>query len=558
MILTYHHIGSGKGEYWVSVKSFARQMGEIINSKIVHLEDYDENDLEHIAITFDDGGADIKNALPILRKYGYPFSVFIVGDWFGRIGYLGKDDAAEIIAAGGRLQWHTKTHRKLTKLSAAEIKTELSVPDEIRALDQHGFNALAYPYWVWDSRVIQILQTAAFSLARSGNGFAMGGKYALDSIKIKENTVVKDKIVKYIELIVPTWACNFRCHYCYIGQHCTDAQRGRAEKFRYSPEQIADALSMERVGGIAIVNFCAHGETLILPRNLEYIRAVLGAGHFVMIVSNMTQSAAINELLRLPAEWKERLFFKCSFHWLELKRLNLLETFTENTNRSWEAGASITVEMTPSDELEPEIPEIKDYSLKYFGALPHITVPRDEINGYEMLTKHTPAEYEKIWGQFDSALFDFKMKIWGKKVRDFCYAGDWGYSINMATGDIFRCSSRGLIGNLFNAAPMYENRGLPRFPTGRHCPFPHCFNGHFWKTFGMAPTDKTPTYADMRDRVRADGTHWLCPRVMAAFNSNAADNNKQYGAVKRWLLNRTPRIRKHRHSLWWHIRHLKF
>lgn len=474
MILTYHHIGKVKDENWVSVKSFARQMDEIADKKVVRLSDYDPDDPSHVVVAFDDGGADIKNALPILKKRGYPFEVFIVGDWFGKEGYIGEKDVAGIIAAGGRLEWHTKSHRELTGLSDAEIKKELSVPDKIRRLDAKGFRGLAYPWWICDKRVMKHVAAAGFTAARSGNGYSTAppsGRLALDSVKMKETTSMKDKIVKYIELIVPTWPCNFRCHYCYIGQHCTDAERAQMHKFQFSPKQIAEALSIERLGGVAIVNFCAHGETLILPRNLDYIKAILGAGHFVMIVSNMTQTKAISELLALPKEWLERLFFKCSYHWLELKRLNLLKTFTDNVNKAWKAGASITVEITPSDELEPEIPSIEKYSLEHFGALPHITVPRDEMNGYEMLTKHTPAEYKKIWGRFNSDLFDFKMSIWGRKVRDFCYAGEWAYSINLASGDIFRCSGCGLIGNLFAPPPMHKTGTSPGTRRAKDVPF---------------------------------------------------------------------------------------
>lgn len=91
---------------------------------------------------------------------------------------------------------------------------------------------------------------------------------------------------------------------------------------------------------------------------------------------------------------------------------------------AWKAGASITVEITPSDELEPYIDEVKEFSIKHFGALPHITIGRNELKpGYVRLTKHTEEEYNKIWGQFDSELFRFKTHIWEKEIKDFCYAG---------------------------------------------------------------------------------------------------------------------------------------
>lgn len=95
-------------------------------------------------------------------------------------------------------------------------------------------------------------------------------------------------------------------------------------------------------GGTCVFNFCSFGETLILPQNVEYCKRILAQGHFLGIVSNMTITKNIQELLNLPAEWRSRLFFKCSFHYMELKKRGLLETFVKNVNDAWNAGASIT------------------------------------------------------------------------------------------------------------------------------------------------------------------------------------------------------------------------
>lgn len=336
-----------------------------------------------------------------------------------------------------------------------------------------------------------------------------------------------DKIVKYIELAVPTWPCNFRCTYCYVGQHYSDIERGKVQKFQYTPEQIANALSRERLGGTALMNFCANGETLILPSNLEYIKAILAQGHFVMVVTNMTQTKALKELCELPAEWRERLFLKCSFHWLELKRLNMLDMFVENVQMCWGAGISLTIEITPHDELIPEIPEVKEFSLKHFGALPHITIARDENNEFKKLTKLSDSEYEKVWGQFDSDLFKFKSKIWGRRMNKFCYAGAWTYSINIADGGVGRCSYGMHIGNLF------KDKKLPIKPMCKACKIPHCYNGHSWVALGCITDIETPTYAQMRDRVRQDGSHWLYPRIANVFSQKLYEHNKPWGLLKR-------------------------
>ena len=155
----------------------------------------------------------------------------------------------------------------------------------------------------------------------------------------------------------------------------------------------------------------------------------------------------------------------------------------------------------------------------------------DENNQFERLTEYSVDEYNKIWGQFDSELFRFKSQMWNKKIHNFCYVGDWGYSVNIADGNIFRCSSCGHIGNVF------KDKKLPRRPACKKCPFLHCYNAHGWLGLGgMVPDIKSPTYAQMRDRVRTDGTHWILPRMRAVFESKISDNNTQYSKLKKLLL----------------------
>ena len=102
-------------------------------------------------------------------------------------------------------------------------------------------------------------------------------------------------------------------------------------------------------------------------------------------------------------------------------RLNLLDTFFENLILMRNSGASITVEITPSDELEPYIDEIKEISISKLGALPHITIARLDKDNIPILTKHTKDDYVKIWQEFESSLFEFKMSVFRKKRREFFF-----------------------------------------------------------------------------------------------------------------------------------------
>ena len=70
------------------------------------------------------------------------------------------------------------------------------------------------------------------------------------------------------------------------------------------------------------------------------------------------------------------------------------------------------------------------------GALPQLAATRDELNlsnDIRLFTHHTKEEYIHNGREFDSPLFDFTMKNFMVKRHEYCYAGKWGGSLNMAT-----------------------------------------------------------------------------------------------------------------------------
>ena len=160
-----------------------------------------------------------------------------------------------------------------------------------------------------------------------------------------------DKMKRFIDCGVGTFACNLRCHYCYVAQNFLFTQK--VPTFKYPPALIGKALSKERLGGVCMFNICASGETLIPHEIVEYVRAILAQGHYVMIVTNGMLTKRIKEFTEFPEEYRKRLFFKVSFHYLELKRLNKFDLFFANIDLMREMKASFTIEVTPSDELIP-------------------------------------------------------------------------------------------------------------------------------------------------------------------------------------------------------------
>lgn len=132
----------------------------------------------------------------------------------------------------------------------------------------------------------------------------------------------KDKIKRFIEIHIPVTACNLRCHYCYITQ--LNLWKNKQAQFNYSVDTIRKALSVKRLGGKCMMNLCGGGETLIPEETLQIAKAFLEEGHYVTIVTNGTISKRFDELASFPKELLERLFFKFSFQFLELKRTKMM------------------------------------------------------------------------------------------------------------------------------------------------------------------------------------------------------------------------------------------
>lgn len=335
------------------------------------------------------------------------------------------------------------------------------------------------------------------------------------------------KVKRMIAINVPIKNCNLKCHYCYITAQ-KQVEKGAAV-FKYNPEHVARCLSQKRLGGPCIINMTGGGETLIPPEMPAYIRALLEQGHYLEIVTNGTLTKRFEEIASFPQELLLRLEFKFSFHFIELKRRNMLEQFASNVNLMRKSGCSFTIECTPTDQLEPYIDELKSFCMDNFGAYCQLTIARDDLtHSKEILSKRTFKEYCDIWGQFDSTMFSFKKDIFLRKCPEFCYAGCWSLYVDLGTG-----MSKPCYGQMYNQN-IFENpeKEIIFEPVGRHCRQPYCYNGHAYLALGMIPELKTPTYAEIRNRKCADGSEWEQADLKDAFSTKLSETNKVWSEKK--------------------------
>lgn len=340
-----------------------------------------------------------------------------------------------------------------------------------------------------------------------------------------------EKIKRFVECLIPVTLCNLKCSYCYVIQR--DNRKNKMAELQYSPEVIGEAMNKDRWGGTCYFSICGAGETTI-QKNLESIvYNILKNGHYVNITTNGTLKNRLKQIIETNKDYIDHLHFSFSFHYLELKRLNLIENFFENINMVKNAGASILVQINLCDEYVPYLDEIKRLCIEHVGAMPQVAATRKEmekLKEVELMTKLSKDEYVELGKSFDSPLFDFTMKNFNKKRSEFCYAGDWTGTLNLATGRLKRCYASCISQNIFEN-PKEKIKFLA---IGKCCASLFCMNSSHFMTLGVIPSVETPTYAELRNRKEAS---WYTDNMNNFLSGKLKDSNKEYNATKKMKSN---------------------
>ena len=337
------------------------------------------------------------------------------------------------------------------------------------------------------------------------------------------------RIHKFIELLVHgTTACNFHCEYCYVWRKKEFSNQ--TETSEYSPKELRNALSVERLGGPCHINACAQGETLLSKDIVVLSYELLEEGHYLSIITNGTVTSKIDEILQFPEELLDRMFFKLSFHYAELKRTKLLDTFWKNADKIKSSPCSYSIEITPCDSLIAEIENVKaEFEKHADGVMPHITFTRDgNKKGLDLLSDLPLEEYKNTWKIFDSNLFDMKCDLYKRKICENCYAGNWSYRVNVVNGNLQSCYQQDLHGTVFDE----KQKVLPLLTVGHNCRLDYCFNNHAFLAWGDVPEIDCPNYLQVRDRETSDQRHWIKEPYSAVMSQKLYDNNFSY--IDRW------------------------
>ncbi|MBQ9729567.1 MAG: radical SAM protein [Clostridia bacterium] len=335
-----------------------------------------------------------------------------------------------------------------------------------------------------------------------------------------------EKIKRFIECLLPVTACNLMCDYCYVIQE--NNRKNEIPKLNYTPQQIRSALTVERLGGICYISICGAGETLLPKYSVDIVHELLQEGHFVNITTNGTLTQRFEEFCSFEPNLLSHLHFAFSLHFIELKDKGLLQTFFDNVKRVRQAGCSFVVQINLYDGYLPYLDEIKRLCLDNLGALPQVAATRDESNSnFVLLTNLSKENYAMNGDSFDSPLFTFTMENFMVKRKEFCYAGDWSFLLNLQTGIMRKCYANG-----DNPVNIFENPNdpIPFCAVGKNCKNKYCVNSSHFMSLGVIPSKNVPSYAQLRNR---ESANWYTPTMNSFLNGKLEASNKKYSLMKK-------------------------
>jgi peptidoglycan/xylan/chitin deacetylase (PgdA/CDA1 family) len=188
-ILSYHRFGLGGGKMVVSPANFAAQLDYLarndyrvipLGQLVGYLAGKQALPQRAVVITIDDGyESTYRHAFPLLRKYGFPATVFVYTDFVGSGEALSWAQLQELAASGLiDIQAHSKTHRNLIDRVAAEtdqqyrqgVEQEAKAPRELleRRLAVQ-VRHYAFPFGDANDVVLDVLARQQYQLAVTVN-----------------------------------------------------------------------------------------------------------------------------------------------------------------------------------------------------------------------------------------------------------------------------------------------------------------------------------------------------------------------------------------------------
>lgn len=242
-ILAYHKVNDKLewGINTVSIRNFNKQIKYLYENNYysISLEDYLNKNFEFekkrrpVIITFDDSDESIyKHAYPILKKYGFTATIFVITNFVGKKNHwdsnlggiysqhLNWEQIIYLSNQGWEIGSHTENHPDLRRLPNEHVLNELKNSKySLEKKIEKPVNFLSYPFNRFDERIISLASQCGYKggcVLSSHRKFPNSlsrfvilrcGVYSIDSVrafkkKLSNSTfeLVKQRVISFFSI----------------------------------------------------------------------------------------------------------------------------------------------------------------------------------------------------------------------------------------------------------------------------------------------------------------------------------------------------------------------
>ena len=196
----YHHVAPPTPglELYVTPETFEQQMEflKVHDYRVLPLEEAvrlakagQTSPPKSVVITFDDGYLDNFNyAFPVLKKMGFPATIFMITNNVNEPGFLSEEDLRILDEAGISIGSHTASHAFLPRLKEGEVAWELAGSKKrLEKILAHPVTLFSYPAGGVTGELETMVKEQGYHGAVTTNyGRKLRDPYALHRVKVSD------------------------------------------------------------------------------------------------------------------------------------------------------------------------------------------------------------------------------------------------------------------------------------------------------------------------------------------------------------------------------------
>ena len=177
-ILLYHQIGYSEitdNPYYVSPEEFERQMFLLyvwgyktitVQQLAFAILNGAELPVKPVVLTFDDGNDNTySRAFPVLQKYHFTGTVYIVYNYVGLAHHMNTAQIRELYQSGWEIGSHGLSHVDLTKRTDRQEAEIIESKRKLQLLLDIPVSTFAYPFGAYDSSSLHHMDLAGYTAA---------------------------------------------------------------------------------------------------------------------------------------------------------------------------------------------------------------------------------------------------------------------------------------------------------------------------------------------------------------------------------------------------------